>query len=35
MNKSVYGGGKNPVLLQDEEENVAEDTNDNADVNAE
>ena len=35
MKKSVSGGGKNPVLLQEEEKNVAEETNDDADVNEE
>ena len=30
----VFRGGENPVLLQEEEENVAEDTNDDAGVNA-
>ena len=35
MKQSVSRGEKNPVLLQEEEENVAEYTNDDADVNAE
>ena len=35
MTQSVSGGGKNQDLLQEEEENVAEETNDYADVNAE
>ena len=35
MNQSVQGGKKNPVLLQEEEENLAEDNNADADVNAE
>ena len=32
---SVYRGEKNSILLQEEEENVAEETNYDADVNAE
>ena len=32
---SVYRGEKNPILLQEEEENLAEETNDDADVNSE
>ena len=35
MKQSVFGGKNNSVLLQEEEENVAEDTNDDADVNVE
>ena len=35
MKQSVYKEGSNLVLLQEEEENVAEDINDDADVNAE
>ena len=35
MKQSVSRGEKNPVLLREEEENVAEETNDDADVNAE
>ena len=35
MKQSVSGEGGNPFLLQEEEWNVAEDTNDDADVNVE
>ena len=35
MKQSVLGGGKNPVLLQEEEENVSGETNDDANVIAE
>ena len=35
MQQSVSGGKKNPVLLKEEEENVAEETNDDAGVNSE
>ena len=35
MKQSVSRVKKNPVLLQEEEENVAEETNDDADVNVE
>ena len=35
MRQSVSWGKKNPVLLQKEEENVAEETNDDAGVNSE
>ena len=35
MKQSVPVGKKNPDLTQEEEENVAEETNDYADVNAE
>ena len=35
MKQSVSGGKKNPVLLKEEEENVAEETNDDAGVNSE
>ena len=35
MKQSVSRGKNNPVLLQQEEENVAEETNDYADVNLE
>ena len=35
MKQSVSGRKKNPVLLKEEEENVAEETYDDADVNAE
>ena len=34
MKRPFYGEGKNPVLLQEEWKNVAEETNDDADVNA-
>ena len=33
MKQSVSRGGKDPVLLQEEEENKYEETNDDADVN--
>ena len=32
---SQFPGKKNPVLLQQKEENVSEETNDDADINAE
>ena len=35
MKQSFYGGGKNQDLLQEEEENVAKEANDDADVNVE
>ena len=35
MEQSVSGGGDNLVLLQQKEENVAEEANDDADVNIE
>ena len=35
MNQSVSREGKNSYLLQEEEENVSEETNDDSDVNAE
>ena len=35
MKQSVSREKRNPFLLQEEEENVAEDTNDDADVNIE
>ena len=35
MKQSVSGGEKNIVLLQEEKENVYEETNDDADVNEE
>ena len=35
MKQSFSGVGQNPVLLQEEEENVSEDTNYDANVNAE
>ena len=35
MKQSGSGGTKNPVLVQEKEENVAEETNDDADINAE
>ena len=35
MKHSVSGGGDNPVLLQEEEENATEETNDDANINAE
>ena len=35
MKQSVSRVKRNPVLLQEEEENVAEETNDDADVNEE
>ena len=34
MKRPFYGEGKNTVLLQEEWKNVAEETNDDADVNA-
>ena len=35
MKQSVSGAVKNPYLLKEEEENEAEETNDDADVNTE
>ena len=35
MKQSVLGGKRNPCLLQKEEENVDEETNDDSDVNIE
>ena len=35
VKQSVSRGGENPVLLQEEEENISEETNDDSDVNAE
>ena len=35
MKQSISGGGKNPDLLQEEEENVAEEANDDDAVNVE